>query len=465
MMRRHRNSAMRPPLFGRALLPHTLLVLWVGLVGPGHARADGETPERPMALLSLATNASLPGAGFSIASNTVAWQVFGADRVTRHAIADVSTIDVANEDPVAGRAELDVLHMTNGDRLRGHVVDVQPSRVVLATDYAGRLHVDRRMVHRFEWRRRSDETLYRGPNAMEEWIVLGPDRGAWRYEQGELISSRPISLARRMAFPEVTRLDFTAYSPEPLLFRVNLRGSRLDPSLANGYFLMVSHQTLRFGRASPSNRATMLGSAITHAFSPGARTRFTVILDREQGEISLLVDGVLKHTWSDPEADEGLGDALLFTPTSSAPLHLSDIRVSVWNADIPSLPELEPDDPNDVVQLINGDVAIGRLERIENGTAVLRTRYTEARLPIARIAQIHSALADARRQRLWTEDVRVRVRGGSVMIVRLDRVNDGLLSGTSEAYGAVHLRVDQLERIAFNLYESFDAPWFSEFVR
>jgi len=125
--------------------------------------------------------------------------------------------------------------------------------------------------------------------------------------------------------------------------------------------------------------------------------------DRSKGLIMLFIDGKYAAQWEQVELEEQSDEAedpdapkqaplgngfAIQSQNSSAPLRLSDVVIAEWNGIQDSAYSMNHEE-RDIVLLANGtDRYSGKISRIENGIAYLKSTLSDLEIPLTDIAEI-----------------------------------------------------------------------------
>ncbi|MCW1925302.1 hypothetical protein OKA05_22270 [Luteolibacter arcticus] len=244
-----------------------------------------------------------------------------------------------------------------------------------------------------------------------------PDRALLRFKLGW--RSRPsISVAFHadLQRPEVKEKEGEAEEEQP---RLNFGGMQHLPRLfGTGY--VINFQTgfvylqrtwfddegqpkaERFRNSNTSVRLPDTGEAV-----------FEIRCDRQQGTITVHIDGEFAVQWNTTDEGARVGDDAkpgrpvtyhgpgsgigFIAQGNSAPVRISDIIVAEWNGLTDSARSMESDH-RDIALLANGtDRFSGRVLAIRGGMAEIDASYGPLKVPMADIAEIHFA-RDRRRK-------------------------------------------------------------------
>jgi len=379
------------------------------------------------------------------ASEPISFTLEGLDRVF------VTPAETASSTNINTRVEL-----TNNDVLEGRLVSLDKEYFRLETAYAGLLNIERVMVARFFPNLELAGVLYEGPRALDEWNF--PAQGnapAWRLRNGRLHALQQMPITRTVQnWPELCVVEFDASWRSYPSFNFTVFGEESGQVMRAGYMVQVSGNSVYFRRYSPEQgTANMWNVNVPELANNRYRTaRFRLFVDRKQGAFTLMINDQVIKQWTDPNGFAGQGDALQFRPLSLNGFSIGGIRIARWNGVVPNLDKTARRATTDFLQFANRDHAQGELLSIEEGTALFRNGTTDLKIPVERISEVELAPEESERARRNRDDVRVGLANGVVLTLKLARLEDGTLHGSSENFGEATLPAATIRQLDFNIY-------------
>jgi hypothetical protein len=438
--------------------PATILLICAGLLG---VRAD----DAPQSLLTFTNEDRLSGSpGHINDDGHLIWKAHDSleepVRVRLDRILDLRLEDGGPREDSAGHQAL--LSLTNGDTVRGQLSGLDEEYVTLDTTYGGRLKIKRSMASSLEIVR-SEKALYTGPDSLENWTVSGVD-GAWGFHNGELIARKGTGIARRIKMPDLAHLSFDLAWRNSLRFRMLLFSDSPDTTQPDNCYDLVCQRRFVYMRkrwmTPRSGGSRIIGqSANIRELAESEKVRADFYIDRKTGNIAFYVDGQQAQVWSDQDPDDGaFGDWLHFISEDGYPLRISRMRVAAWNGNLPENTGLEADDENlaeegQQLRLQNGDVVIGKVGDIKDGTLAIQTKHAEISIPIDRMRTVNLSGGDYEEPKRMKGDIRGMLREGGRLTFRLDSFRDGQLSGFSQTFGDAIFAAEAFSRLEFNIYD------------
>jgi hypothetical protein len=430
--------------------------------------------------LQFANGDELQGRLAGISDATVSWtsdalagvQPFALNRV-------VSLLDPTASSPdLPGGDHLATVTLTNGDELRGSLLNIDDSEVVLRTTYAGTLTFRRDMVDELAI---ADlpELIYEGPRGLDEWTTDDD----WSFEKGTLVSKGRGQITRQVGHHDRIRLAFDISWTEATQFRVQLHTAEEDRNPNGSGFELVCQNQYAYlrKRGGDRGRTTNIGTigGIGELEREGI-VRLEILQDLTSGIVRFRVADRTLADWRDNDPNpEAMGSFLRFTNPSSEELRISRIRLTTWDgileggftadadpfdfridSEPPPDPQPEPGDQGGIA-LRNGDMVGGEMLGIRDGQVRLKTPFKEFSLPVSRLRDfpLRTEAEAADPELRWEPirrngDVRAWFADGGRVTFRLDTFANGKLTGTSQTFGEASFDLAAFQRIDFNLYRS-----------
>lgn len=471
--------------------PFVLLPLWVAFpafgqepeaAAPATAEVEAEAPE-PAApetpapsVVRFRTNPplfdQLEGKLQSLTAETLVWDAPGVLRKPAAFRLD-QVLDITLP---AAMPELDADHeatvtLKRGGVVRGQLASVSDEKVELDTWYAGRLTFPRERVVDVRVDERP-ELVYRGPVGIAGWLP-GSETPVWTCPGNVLHSSDVGGISREVEFPEKSRTRFDVEWRDGLQLRVVLLAKETgtdDPE--SGYEFIINRRSVQVRKGS--NRMTIGQTMSATELVENERARIDLRVDRKAGKVAFYVNETCYGAWDDPDLDESeFGKGLHFIATSASRLKISQIEVSKWDGIAENAPEPNPGlamrfgmmrepqpkkpEPEPLEEgrmlLRNGDSVAGEVLSIQDGLLTLKTKFSEMKLPVARLRSVTLKPVELEEAILRNGDVKAWFPDGSYLVFRLDAVSGDLITGSSQNFGSATFKMAAFSRIEFNLYD------------
>lgn len=368
---------------------------------------------------------------------------------------------------------LAVVGLTNGDTVRGVLMEVGNDSITLGTAFGGVLSFRRTMVQSLDFRSRP-EIYYAGPRGIDGWSQSTDD--GWVYKDGQLVSQGPAGISRDVGLREQIHIAFDLEWRNSNRFRLIYFADSTDQEELGDYYELTCQSRWAYlrHRHADGGRAKPVGSTSNvDAFREREKVRMELLHDRLSGRIRLVIDEQPVADWRDDVALDAppAGGALHFITDSRSPVRISRIVVSSWDGQVEGgwEDEAEEEEPAEApggadeepgIRLRNGDIVRGKTIGIEDGKVRIETSFGEIDLPVSRLRSFRLRTAEEARdpELCWEpyryrEDVRGWFPSGGHLTFRLDAIRDGRLVGYSQTFGDGEFDLTAFDRIEFNIHD------------
>lgn len=362
--------------------------------------------------------------------------------------------------------------LMNGDTVKGQLASVTDEIIELDTWYAGRLKFNRVMVRSLDIAQR-EEFIFSGPVGMEGWVpAIEPS--SWKFSNAALISEAPGSIAREFELPDEFTLSFDLAWRGGLRFNLTIFSDDVTTdNPENGYDIVFQRRSVHLRKAGNHNWLGHTSNA--GELQEDEKARIKIQASAKTGNVCFYVNDRIIDVWNDPGIDaEKLGKAIHFTTPDNTPTRISRIELSKWDGVIekmpdprfqgnirlggfnrmPAIPEQSEPDPASEGRMLlrNGDHLKGEVLSIKDGQITIKTEFAEVQIPVERLQNITLKPIDLEEPKKYNGDVRTTFADGSSMVFRLEKVNDGKITGFSQNFDTAEFNMDAFTRIEFNIY-------------
>ncbi len=345
--------------------------------------------------------------------------------------------------------------LTNGDILRGKLLELTPDKLVLKTGYAGVLNVARPMVSGIVPAGGNGGSLYRGPTTLNDWTVLNNRGGDFvKIKNGVLFLSRRAAVTRDMHLRKRSLMEFHYKTDGSGQLRVILyqKGAKGR----EGYYLVLS-PGYAYLQKRINNGSTTYGNSPVSPLR-ARKGKISIYSDLESGDIFLYVNGKKAKQWNGDNFGEG-GTFFGFASNSGGGSYeISQIIIKPWSGKLPSNNAADAKESldEDFIVFVNKDQVSGKLKTIKDGVVVFATDYAELKIPIQRVARIVMSEKGARRARRNSGDAQLLLGNGGAITLNVDSISNGVVKGKSENFGTANIKTKALCTIRFNIYSEDD---------
>ncbi len=415
----------------------------------------GENPSQPEDLLRFRNGDSLHGSFLGLGDGELRWRHSeAAEPIT------LRTDKIRRLSFNGGRARKNLrspsfVQLADGDRIPGTLVSLDPERLEIDTEFAGRVSIPREFVSQIAPSPHGGHVQYIGPFSDGEWNVITPpeppvtdnpeeqpeeqkkdpeeqepQEDPWVFSGGAYYSNGQLPIAVDTNAGDRSRIRFTLAWRNRLNTAIAFHATMERPDQAKkeegdekeaeekrklapnagskfkeGFAYTYGHsyvltiysnyaQIYRcdFTEDGAADIDRLSNSSANLRLDEAGQAEFEIRCDRTAGTIALFANGRFVSQWTDRQGYVGSGSHLAFaSQNSSARLRISDVLVTGWNGMMDSAQSMEAED-RDVVLLTNGtDRFSGKLESLKEGQFLIKGTYAEMKVPAHEIQEIRLA--------------------------------------------------------------------------
>jgi len=489
---RHPSSILHPP----SSLFLLALCLWLAAANPlsaANANADAAPPSGD--LLQFLNGSVLHGALKSVdAAHGLLWQHPDAKAPFDLIPAHVDFVRFPQAKSLALTPSCHI-RFAGGDDLYGSLVSLDGETMQFNTWFGGTMKIPRAAIQTVTFLPKNYSIVYEGPEDAADWVitsgrqsgglrirganggvfngnivimgggqlVLGgglesasappPGPPNWTYRDGSFVTAGVGTLGRNFNLAGSSTIEFDLACNGPFNLLLNLYSTSLDRAEMNNNSFLVELESADTGqlamlRARGFNVANELHNVILTNFDlRGKPERVTLNCNREEGSLSLLVDGLEVKRWSDIGSFDDLGGGLVVQNQQQA----ATVKLSKWEGRYG--PDTAPAGATnaDMVSFINYDKAGGKIEGIAGGKLDLNLGGSVLHIPSARVRRIDFAQSSAVPEPRGPWEVRAVFPGGGSVSFQLEKWDDQSVAGHSALFGAVAFQPGSIRELQFNL--------------
>ncbi|MDA1043624.1 MAG: hypothetical protein O3C57_00210 [Verrucomicrobia bacterium] len=372
---------------------------------------------------------------------------------------DISAIDkivLGDRTTVDATASAAQAYLTNGDMFKGTIKALTAEHLILSTWYAGDINIKREMLSRLQPNAAVSDLIYSGPTDFAQWTHKNAGaQPSWQFKEDALYAMHSFPIGRQIPnMPDKASIEFeVAWRGFPQ-FYFSFFSDNVQHYSGNCYLLQVSGQSIYLQRYSSNAGSQNLGNANVERFQQPTLNSavFTLLVDKQERKLVLLVDGEIVRQWNDPNPFGGLGNGILFQPQEQGNLKVSNIRIREWDGKMPSTDDTAKVD-EDRIHFVNSDKVTGTLNTIADGQVSFATAYATLTVPIERVAEISFSPARTHRARRNKYDLRASFKDAGQVTVNLEVMDTGSLQGKSENFGDIKIPMQAFSEVQFNIYK------------
>ena len=340
----------------------------------------------------------------------------------------------------------------NGDEVLGDLVGIEGDNAVIQSWFGGQLKSPKRAFSSLQFSSHGFKVLYEGPNGPDEWKTGRTGHG-WVYKDGTLIANGADILGRDFGLTNSSSLEFDLAWSGTFSLTVTVYAQtieRFDYS-TSAYVFYFNPGGVSIQRIQAGAGAMMLGRADIPELFNKNRARLEIRSNREEGTLSLFVNGNLVQRWKDSRGFVSNGTGVVFYSQVESPtLKLSNIKLSEWDGRFE--PEITGTNKltEDVVFLANKDKVLGKVEGLDENKLRVQSHSTALQIPLSRVTEIYFANTDSSDAKESPWAVRASFPGGEMISFQLNNWSASEVTGMSANFGPVAFNPRAIRFLQFN---------------
>lgn len=350
-------------------------------------------------------------------------------------------------------SQLPQIELTNGDVFRGEITGLQNGRLSLQSPATGPVTLQAELVKKII-PNPLDTSLYDGPTPDGEWTYnnLSGGKEQWFYQDRALYATGQnlVAVYRPESLPSRVTLSMDLEWKGMLNFHLGYWGNDTKNPNQNASIISLQNNYLRaYRNYNNIGRNNFLNQQIQHDLQDGA-ARLVLHLDQEKKQTILLIDGKVIGQWRDVFDGKVPGNEVLLYTEGNAMIRVSGIRIREWDGELRSGQE-EPGEGHDWLMTTTGDEFVGEVIHLVEGMLTFKNDFAEFQVPLERVGEIRFN-PETRKEPAPAQagQVQVITLEGEVMTLKLDRMDEGVLTGTSEAAGPLSLQLRYFSELILN---------------
>ena len=376
--------------------------------------------------------------------------------------------------------------LANGNTFSGQLDLADTERIVMSHTPAGQIEFKRSQLKAIiPTAAGIGRVVFSGPSSEKDWVfgssknIMGgggfapnlpipakkAGSGKFEFKEGAITSTGAGATAgRKVEFPDKALIEFDVDWSTPgrnssyFSLNVNLFTDNLkSPSNGSSYALKLSQTGANLTRQSKRNGDFMsdrLGSNTrVNLTGIGSRVRYSLRTNKKTRSFILSINGVRIANWKDKETFAGKGDGLLFTSRASAPLKVSNIRISQWDGSKPiAATDTTISPKQDTIRLINDDTVTGAITGIGDGKVKIKSSFGEVDIPWAnsRLIQFAKSNQGTGINKMEKGIVRATLKGAGILDLKLISWTEDKLEVESPIFGTATLNGAMIDSVSFN---------------
>jgi len=396
------------------------------------------------------------------------------------------------------------IHFAGGDDLYGSLISLDDQIMQFSTWFGGTMKIPRPAIQTITFLPKNYSIVYEGPADAADWtisparqnirlgggnvlgggniIIMGGGRLVlggnpnpsspqgpqnWIYRDGAFLTAGPAILGRDFNLTGSCTVEFDVASDGPFNLVLGLYCRSLDrvDSLTyvvpragapvNNNSLALELESAQIALLRPGrgwDPSTTHNTALTNFNSEGKPARVTLNCNKDDGSLTVLVDGVEVRHWTDlgDFSAFGTGFVVQNQPTG-ATAKLSHFKISKWEGKYEPAVASAGATNADLLSFINRDKAGGKVLGISDGKLDVNLGGNLLHVPYERVRQIDFARSSAVAEPRGPWEVRAVFPGGGSVSFQLEKWDDTSIAGHSALFGAVAFQPGSIRQMEFNL--------------
>jgi len=483
---------------------HLLLAFFICLSAAG-MDAAGAPPSAPGEVLQFLDGSVLHGTLQSVdASRGLRWRHPDAkapfDLMPAH-------LDFVRFPQARAQALTPACHIrfAGGDDLFGSLVSLDEQTMQFSTWFGGTMKIPRAAIQTITFLPKNYSIVYEGPSDASEWtisparqnvrlggvnarqfngniIIMGggqvvinggtigasaPGPQNWTYRDGAFVTVGAAVMGRDFGLTGSSTIEFDVACDGSFGLVLGLYSASLDRVDALNYAvargtvsvnnnsLAVQLDSTQIALLRPGrgwDPSSTHDGVVTNFDTHGKPVRVTLNCNKDEGSLTVLVDGVEVRHWTDigDFSDFGTGFVVQNQPSGST-VKLSHFKISKWSGRYEPATASPAATNCDLLALINRDKAGGKVQGISGGKLDVILDGNLLHVPCERVCQIDFASSSAAAEPRGPWEVRAVFPGGGSVSFQLEKWDDTAVAGHSALFGAVAFQPGSIRQMEFNL--------------
>lgn len=345
-------------------------------------------------------------------------------------------------------------YFRNGDEVLGNLESMTTSEVLVTSMFGGELHASRSGLGAVLLSSKGYRLLYEGPGGTEGWRT-GRNPKSWQLKDLGFEAQAADLLGRDFGLKGSSVIEFDLAWSGTFSMSITLYAQVIDrfDYSTSAYVMYLGSAAISLQRVQAGAGASLLGQVQLPDFIRNRKARIEIRCNREEGTITLVIDGNVVQRWRDNAGWVANGSGLVFfSQVEPRGLRISNIRVAEWDGRFDAEMLSTAPKEMDVLLLANRDKVFGRIEKIEEGKIHVESRQTKLTVPIQRVNYIRfredEPLPQPERAP-WM--VRASFPGGEGISFELSKWEGGVVTGKSPLFGDVTFGSSSVRSLRFNL--------------
>ena len=348
------------------------------------------------------------------------------------------------------------VRLVNGDTIFGDLVEFNDLELVIDTNYAGRLTINRVAIHAVRPSSQVDYNLYRGPKNLDKWVHKSSGDTKWTSYDGKLIliqdqNKQEIGVSREFSFIDKFQISFEyKWNTNPKL-TVHLFAKDVKDYNHGSYRLSLSHGYINMSKRSSNrgNHNRLGGQSNIEGLRNANKAKISIKIDRDKSEFYVFINGSLVKKFDDKFGAKILGKALAFASNESC--EIANLSIDRWDGAVSSDLNLEnKNSDKDKIVFTNNDSVSGIFKGINKGVIEFESSFGSLpNLTLDRVSLIIFANKKIEKQKFKVNDAQLYFNDRKLTF-ELNKIENGIIYGKSVSLGEVSFELKGFKKIDFS---------------
>ncbi len=411
--------------------------------------------------LLFADKDTLRGNLVSFASTALVWQHKDGSAPFQFKTDRLDRIDLASFAPKADPKADIRLTLNNGDTVHGQLVEYAADKVVVDTWYAGRLTLSPAWITTMTPSASASDALVSGFGKVADWKISNGGPANVKIADGQMTLLGNVCVAREIEkLPSKYRIDIEIADRQPQ-FQIAVMSDTTQTWGGNCYTLQTNGRRslyLQKCTRSPNGGSRSEGSSSWNFRTAESSFTLSALVDMDTRSMIFLANGQQVGLVSIPADFKGGSHFVMMGQKGN--IKLTKFAVSPWSGVVDMAGAAGKRNPVDTLVMTNKDKVSGALLVVKDGKASFQAEFAKMEIPLDRIQRFELSGKDAKAQKSAKGAARIYFNDADCLTFSLEGIQNGCLTGQSEAMGALSVALPAIKRVEFNL----EAPFRKEAV-
>ncbi|MGJ8656708.1 MAG: hypothetical protein ACSHX6_09670 [Akkermansiaceae bacterium] len=357
--------------------------------------------------------------------------------------------------------------------IKGGFSNIDDKHVTLSTNYAGEIKVLKKFVTKMEIDSKKG-FLYLGPKSLDEWYNNSVDQ-TWEFTNNSLIGGELAgNLGQDVDLPDEASISFDLSWKNDEYITLYLFSSDHEQSTPDDFYKLGLHRgKISLYKYNNGRRQSHISSeqqqkigrqfriqpTRTNLKTRERNARYDIYMSKTKGEFHIYRNGIKLDSFTDSTPLPGkFGKALHIVSGNKTPVRLKNLSISKWSGHIPS--DVDADTfakikgEGERILLKNGDILLGRIGKVRDGSMQIETLYTPLNIPIVRMRSVDLTGTNGKEEPIMYEnDIKCWFKDTGWIILKPISIQGNTLTAYHQALGENKFDLNIFKRIDLHIYD------------